>query len=172
MALGTQGWGSGLSVGVGASQGNPITFSSHSPLAPICPWAPIPGAGVRPNQNLLLIFLLFLALFQKLQTCLFSSPHVPPSNHSAAAPAARPGTDLVQPKGCHEMCISEELPEERINSLTWDGKECWGRHHVTECASCQNRPSRRGLLNEALGPHVEAVCGPWAWGLVGPDCAC
>lgn len=33
--------------------------------------------------------------------------------------------------GRHEMCISDELPEERINSLTWDGKECWGRHHVT-----------------------------------------
>lgn len=96
---------------------------------------------------------------------MFSSPHVPPSNYSAAAPAARPGTDLVQPKGCHEMCISEELPEESINSLTWDGKECWGRHHVTECASCQNRPSRRGLLNEALGAarRSSVVPGPGGW---------
>lgn len=59
----------------------------------------------------------------------------PPSNPSAAAPAARPGTDLVGPKGCHEMRLSDELPEERINSLTWDGKEYRGRYHVTACAA-------------------------------------
>lgn len=124
----------------------PESVGPHLPLG-----IPIPRAWVRPNQSLLLtfFFFLFLALFQKLQMCLFSSPHVPSLNYSAAAPAARPGTDLVQPKGRHESRISDELPEERINSLTWDGKECWGKHHVIECASRQNRPSNQGLLNEA-----------------------
>lgn len=95
-----------------------------------------------------------------------------PLSYSAAAPAARPGTDLVGPKGRHEMGISDELPEERINSLTWDGKECWGRHHVTECASCQNRPGSQGLLNEVLaasprGSVITVLQALWAWGVVG-----
>lgn len=147
----------------GGQSSEPHSILEPEPIGPDRPLGtPIPRAWVRPNQNLLLTFLLFLALFQKLQVCLFSSPHVPPLNYSAAAPAARPGTDLVQPKGRHEMRISDELPEERINSLTWDGKECWGRHHVTECASCQNRPSNQGLLNEALAtsPRSRVVSAP------------
>lgn len=72
-------------------------------------------------------------------------------------------------KGHHEMCISDELPEERINSQTWDGKVCWGRHHVTECASRQNRPSNQGLLNQVLAasPRSDVISGLlafWVWG--------
>lgn len=36
----------------------------------------------------------------------------------------------MQPKGHHEMCISEELPEEGMNSWPWGGKVCLRRDHV------------------------------------------
>lgn len=75
---------------------------------------------------------------------LFSSPRVPPSSYSAAALAARLGTDLVQPKGRHEMCISDELPAEGINSLTRGGNACCGRQHVTACASARTGLGSRG----------------------------
>lgn len=143
---------------------------------PLCVISPTPthtpqGLGQaqrKPPFDLSFI----LALFQKLQMRLFSPPHVPPSSYSAAAPVARAGTDLVQPKGRHEMHISDALPEERINSLTWDGNECWRGHHVTECASCQNRPSNQGLLNERGASLTRKQCdghtpGPLGMGAAG-----
>lgn len=93
-----------------------------------------PGqANLKPSFDLSFI----LSCLAKSQP-LFSA--CPPLNYSAASLAARPETDLVQPKGRHGMCISDELPEERINNLTWDGKERWLRHHVTDSPLARTSP--------------------------------